>query len=616
MTELRVCLAAMPWQGLDLPSLPIGLLKTVCRQAGRRAPSSYFGNIRWAEFLYERSGGQIQPADYMFIADNAIFQGVGDWVFTGVLHGDDEFGRAKLAAYVEETGTDQGMAQDMRPYAEEFVELAAREILAQEPDVVGFTSTFMQNVCSLAVARRIRQYAPGVRIIFGGGNCDGPMGAAIHRNYPFVDYVVRGEGESVFVALLEAIERGQAPADVPGVCWWDPDGVSVANVDDRKPLPPGRIPTPEYDDWFARIESSVIEGHVDPKLVLESARGCWWGEAHQCTFCGLNGSLMQFRSKPAALALRELTELVTRHRVLDVIMVDNIIDNRYFTDVLPHIATLDWDLRIHYEVKSNLTAAQIDLLRAGRVTHVQPGIESLSSRVLKIMDKGVDGARNVRTLRDGESAHLTTSWNWLFGFPGETEDDYWPVIRQVPALVHLQPPSGVSPILLERFSPNFDDPSLGFTERRPARIYQHVYDLPESELADLVYLFDTNKTGIDGEVVSALDNALSEWSKRYLDSTLVRVDLGDRILIEDRRSGWPERDHLIDDPDLVAAYRHLEHGRSAGALRGKLADEGVAITAERLAGWLDELGEAGLVFHENGRYLALATTSVPVRIQS
>lgn len=33
-------------------------------------------------------------------------------------------------------------------------------------------------------------------------------------------------------------------------------------------------------------------------LVLEGARGCWWGEKHHCTFCGLNGSLMKFRSKP------------------------------------------------------------------------------------------------------------------------------------------------------------------------------------------------------------------------------------------------------------------------------------------------------------------------------
>ncbi|HEU5471034.1 MAG TPA: RiPP maturation radical SAM C-methyltransferase [Actinophytocola sp.] len=614
MTELGICLVTMPWQTLDLPSLPLGLLTTVCREAGRAGPDNYHGNLRWAEFLFERTGGEIGPADYVEVAENGIFQGIGDWVFTGVLHGND-FGRTTFADYVRRHEIDPGRAVDMRAYAEEFVDRAAREILDNEPDVVGFSTTFMQNVPSLAVAARIKRYAPSVITVLGGGNCDGPMGAALHRNYSFVDYVVRGEGESVFPALLDAIERGEPPADVPGVCWRRGE-TSVANADRRHPLPPGRIPVPDFDDWFDHLENSPLEGYIEPKLVLESARGCWWGEAHQCTFCGLNGSLMQFRSKPPRRTVDELTGLVARHRTLDVIMVDNIIDNHYFTDVLPELAALDWDLRIHYEVKANLTRAQIEALRAARVAHVQPGIESLSTRVLKIMDKGVDALRNVRTLRDCESAHLSTTWNLLYGFPGEADEDYWPVIDQVPALVHLQPPSAASPILLERFSPNFDRPELGFARRAPAAIYRHVYDLPQRELADLVYLFDTDAAGIRGPVVEALHQAIEDWEKRHHDSTLVRFESPDGIGVRDRRSGWPERDHRIEDPVLVAAYHQLEHGRSARAIRDRLTDEGLAITGPRLAAWLDELDEAGLLFRDGDRYLALATTDVPMRIRT
>jgi len=232
------------------------------------------------------------------------------------------------------------------------------------------------------------------------------------------------------------------------------------------------------------------------------------------------------------------------------------------------------------------------------------------------MDKGVDGVRNVRTLRDCESAHLTTAWNWLYGFPGETAEDYWPVIRQVPALVHLQPPSTVSPILLERFSPYFDRPEMGFAERRPCELYDHVYNLPAEELVNVAYLFDTDYLGITGEVRDTLHRLTDEWIKRYHDSTLVRVQDDEALHIEDRRSGWPERDHHIDDPGLIAAYRQLEHGRSASALRSRLADEGISISTERLAAWLDELLDAGLVFTEGGRYVALATTSVPIRIRA
>ncbi|HEY0636135.1 MAG TPA: RiPP maturation radical SAM C-methyltransferase [Pseudonocardiaceae bacterium] len=614
MSELRVLLTAMPWQGLDSPSLPLGLLRSACREAGRAVPVTYHGNLRWAEYLMAATGGDITPADYVHVAENGIFHGIGDWVFTGVLH-EGDFGEAQLAAYLDDFTVDHGRAMDMRPHAEAFVELATREILEHEPQLVGFSTTFMQNVPSLAVAARIKRYAPEVIVVFGGGNCDGPMGAALHRNYPFVDFVVRGEGEQVFPALLDALERGEEPSAVPGVCWRRADGECVANPDHRPPLPPGRIPTPDYDDWFALIESSPVEAHVDPKLVLESARGCWWGEAHQCTFCGLNGSLIQFRSKAADRMLEELTTLVERHRTLDIIMVDNIIDNRYFVEVLPRVAELGWDLRMHYEVKSNLTPSQISALRRAGVAHVQPGIESLSSRVLKLMDKGVHAVHNVRTLRDCESAHLTCTWNFLYGFPGETGEDYLPVIGQLPALVHLQPPTDATPILLERFSPNFDKPELGFHRREPARIYQHVYDLPEAELRDLVYLFDADYAGVEHDVARALEAAVSEWKKRHHESTLVRVALDDGSLrIEDRRSGWPEREHVIDDPLLLAAYDELEYGRSPAAVCSRLAAAGIPLERAKLDDWLAELLAHGLVFTENGRYIAVATTGVPVRI--
>jgi radical SAM superfamily enzyme YgiQ (UPF0313 family) len=67
---------------------------------------------------------------------------------------------------------------------------------------------------------------------------------------------------------------------------------------------------------------------VEPKLVIESSRGCWWGHKHYCTFCGLNGSLMTFRSKHPDAFFAEITELANRHRILDMIVVDNIMDMR------------------------------------------------------------------------------------------------------------------------------------------------------------------------------------------------------------------------------------------------------------------------------------------------
>ncbi|MFG3228587.1 RiPP maturation radical SAM C-methyltransferase [Kitasatospora sp. NPDC048194] len=610
---LAVCLVSMPWQSLESPSLPLGLLRSAAVRAGREAPMTYYGNLRWAEFLMERTDGAIGVADYHEIAENGLFHGLGDWAFAGVLHDDPEFGVAALEAYATERGLDIGLVREMREHADAFVDLVVEELLALEADLVGFSTTFMQNVPSLSVARRLRARAPEIAVLFGGGNCDGPMGAALQRNFPYVDYVVRGEGEKAFPALLAALDDGSDLSEVPGLCWWAHDGSQAVNPQPR-PLAPGELLVPDFDDWFARLDESAVQSFVEPKLVLEAARGCWWGEKHHCTFCGLNGTLMEFRSKRPETIVDEIGSLIERHQVLDVIMVDNIIDNRYFRTVLPMLEERGWDLRIHYEVKSNLRPAEIAALRRVGAVHVQPGIESLVSPVLKIMDKGVTGVQNVRTLRDCESQGLTVSWNWLYGFPHERIQDYERVIAQLPALVHLQPPAGAARILLERFSPYFERPELGFPGRTTAAAYRHVYALPEERLQDMVYLFDTEPAGITDEQVKALHDQLNAWSDAYHDSSLSCTECDGALVVEDRRTGWPERTHRIEAPEFVAAYRELEAGRSAPALRERLAELGHHVAPDRLAEWLGRLADDGLVFEEHGRWITLATSIEPIKV--
>lgn len=608
-----VCLVTMPWQSLDTPSLPIGLLTAVAKGAGMAEPAAYYGNLRWAEFLMAATGGRIGPADYQSVADDGIFDQLGDWVFTGVLHDDPDFGVAELTTYAGERGIDITAVTSMREHAAAFVDLVVADLHEIGPSLVGFTSTFMQNVPSLTVARRLKELEPGLKIVFGGGNCDGPMGAAIHRNFPFVDFVISGEGEEAFPALISAL-AGDQPLDVvPGLCWRGPDGGQRCNPQ-RPPLPASQLPVPDFAGWFDDIRQSPVNEHVEPKLTIETARGCWWGEKHHCTFCGLNGTLMKFRSKQPDAVLAELGELVRRHQVLDVIVVDNIIDNAFLTTVIPRIAKLGWSLRIHYEVKSNLRRAEIQALRDAGVCHIQPGIESLVRPVLKIMDKGVSPVRNIRTLREGESAGLTVSWNWLYGFPGERAGDYAPVLRQLPRLMHLQPPQGAARIVLERFSPYFNDPALGFAGRTTSQAYQHVYDLTEEDLRDMVYLFDAPPRGLTDDEVKELTVALDAWKAGYPDSSLVRADEADAIVIQDHRVGWPAAECRIEDPMLCAAYAELEHGRSVPALARRLTDGGFAVSEGELLTWLAGLDAAGLVFRDQDQWIALATTWVPVKV--
>ena len=605
----RTCLACLPWHALSRPSLPVEVLRSACAERGLPVPAAYHGGLRFAEFLLDRSDGRLSPYEYHAVAETGWTHALGDWVFTGALNGA-RFGRDAMLRYAARLDLPMRSVTAMREYADDFVDLVVDELVALDVDLVGFTTTFMQNVPSLAVARRLKRRRPEVTVLFGGGNCDGPMGAALHREFGFLDLVLRGEADETFPLLLRALAAGPdaALAEVPGLCWRDADGRSRVNSAPARLVPPAAMAAPDFDDWFARFDASPISGYVEPELVVESARGCWWGERHHCTFCGLNGTSMAFRAKPPGAFSAELDRLVRRHKTLDVMVVDNILEPGYLRTVLPDLAASGWDAHLHYEVKANLTTEQIGVLAAAGVHSVQPGIESLVDDILTRMDKGVRAVHNVRTMRDCESARLEVSWNWLYGFPGETQESYRAVLSQLPALVHLQPPTSTARIELNRFSPYFEDRSLGFAERWAAEPYRYVYDVPPDRLGDLVYLFETPDQGLTEEQAAGLHEAAGIWARDHPASSLHRIDADGCIVVRDRRAGWPHEDHVLDEPRERAAWSELEHGRSLPGLLRALA--GHRWDPDELARWLGELRERGLVFTESGRSVALATADI------
>src|SRR5690606_30116458 len=101
---------------------------------------------------------------------------------------------------------------------------------------------------------------------------------------------------------------------------------------------------------------------------------------------------------------QESVDLARRHQLLDFFVVDNILDMAYIDSVLARLAESGYDVRLQYEIKSNLRREHFQRLAEAGAVYVQPGIENLSTHVLRLMDKGVTGCQNVRALRDAESA--------------------------------------------------------------------------------------------------------------------------------------------------------------------------------------------------------------------
>jgi ribosomal peptide maturation radical SAM protein 1 len=475
----------------------------------------------------------------------------------------------------------------------------ARELLRDRPAVLGFTSTFQQNVAALAVAREVRRLVPREEcaIVFGGANCEDEMGRGLAAAFPFVDHVVSGEAESVVVGLVRGILDG---ARTEGPTRFVP-GAAVQDMD--------ALPHPAFDDYFAAVRGSSLE--EDSNLVVESARGCWWGQKSHCTFCGLNGNTMAFRSKDALRFAEELRALQARHGRDTFFVTDNILDMGYFKTLLPELIASGDELQLFYETKSNLRKDHVELLAAGRVFLIQPGIESFSTGILRLMGKGADRLQNLQLLKWCAELGVEVKWNFLYGFPGEPPQDYAEMAALLPSLVHLPVPNGVFRIRMDRFSPNWRDPAgHGLKDVAPFWTYAFAYrPLPPELVARIAYFFDFGYAdGRDPETyVGELKVAAELWATRHAAGAILEVREGEAgPIVADSRLGSERIEPL--DADERRLLKTLDGARGVASLPALLQQESSAAGApgpERLDGILGRFRRLGWVAEEGGRMLSL-----------
>lgn len=600
-----VLLVSLPFGPHWAPSLGLSLLKGALAERGIPCRVRYF-----ILDLVKAVG----PARYRDLAlrrrtDPDL---LGEWIASAGLQ---ESTPGQVAAYVQEClrpweeRAREGLSPEqflsevaaLRERFPALLDAWAEEILALAPRVVGFTSVFEQNLASLALARRLKTRDPGLLVVLGGANAEGVMGEALFRNFKELDLVFSGESEFRFAAAMEAfLATGKVPrmAGVHARPWLlegeRQDGVLVQDLD--------TLPCPDFSDYFAQHAALGLAEAFAPAIVFETSRGCWWGQKRHCTFCGLNGASLAYRSKSAERAFEEFQALTLRHPGAEVSVVDNILDLGYFATFVPRLAAAGNRSELFYEVKANLTKDQLRLLKAANITKLQPGIESLSDQVLRIMNKGVRGLQNVQLLKWCLELGLTPGWNFIYGFPGEDPEEYRRLAEWLPLISHLPPPSAPVRLRLDRFSPyHADARAHGLVNVRAAAAYRHAYRLPAAELDDLAYFFDFDYAdGRDPHRYAApLLKAVATWQADFRASALFFVDKGDFLLVFDQRPAARQPLHALegDDRDLLLAADALgspaELGRRLGRPEAWVRRRLPALTA------------AGLVLGDGRSWLAL-----------
>jgi anaerobic magnesium-protoporphyrin IX monomethyl ester cyclase len=279
----------------------------------------------------------------------------------------------------------------------------------QDFDVIGITATTTEVPDALEIAKTAKHL--NKTVVMGG------LFPTSNSRYllesPNIDFIVRGEGEEIFLQLLNAIEDKKEFSGIKGLSFKDKGNI-VENSE--------RHLKKDVDKYRSAIELMDLERYakVVKQATLYSARGC----EHQCTFCSLNKHWgFKHRKRSVAGVLDEMERY--EKAGFEEVRID---DESFLADPLFGRAILEGmqerGFSLKYRLKSRLdelTDELLDLMKASGVIEIHFGLEAPVQAHLDDVKKGMLFNNIEQTLNRMDYMGFTLNPSFMLGLPKDTE---------------------------------------------------------------------------------------------------------------------------------------------------------------------------------------------------
>lgn len=585
---MRVALIAMPWNPQRLPCPALGALGAFLRETTGHSISCLHEYVEVSVALgslYEplsRSErmGELLYAAHLFSCPEAIEARYARW--------ESEYDHGIPWCWSEPYPWPPGTPLD---HLSRVLEVTGAHIdslvdrIAGRCEVAGFTTTAGQLFASLAVAHRLKQAHPEVRIVLGGGGVAGEAGASVLAAFPFVDHVIDGEGEEQLVGLLGSIEAPRA------------DRVLVA----RAPIERvDELPIPDLREYAALAEK---HGLLKWSVPIEGSRRARRGDRPR-------------RLKGHARIAMEMERQCERHENVSFLFVDGDGLGDRGRALGSAIHGLGKQLSFFHDLDTAIHPYDVLRLWEAGCAAVNMNVDGLSTAYLRRIGRATTAIQSLQAMRTCYELGLNNSHSTLLtDFPGATEEE---VARSADVMRRFA--ITYQPLEPRRFCLTADSivawnpDAFGVTNIRNADELADAVPLDVLESLRLRWLdFDCRSGQVDWAPVRAQTEAWRDLHRHLLRFDGVGWFLGARSLYyydggtflritdrRDRRRG--HRDFTLDDL-MRRVYLDCMEITTRQELRRRLGDRSDARELDEL---LAALEAEDLIFTEGDAVLSLA----------
>jgi anaerobic magnesium-protoporphyrin IX monomethyl ester cyclase len=267
----------------------------------------------------------------------------------------------------------------------------------------------------------VRRLHPDTLTVLGGVHGTFMYGQVL-TEAPWIDVIVRGEGEEIIVNLIRALDEGRLPADrgsVQGIAYLE-DGKPTAT----KPHPPIADLDSLKPDWGILDWSKYMYFPLNCRVAIPNfARGC----PFTCSFCSQWKFWRQYRTRDPKKFVDEIEELVTQHQIGFFILADEepTINRKKFVQLCEELVKRN--LPVQWGINTRVTDILRDeellpLYRKAGLVHVSLGTEAAAQLKLDRFNKEIKVEQSKKAIQLLKQNGIVTEAQFIVGLENETPE--------------------------------------------------------------------------------------------------------------------------------------------------------------------------------------------------